>query len=237
MKRYFAPLLTTFYLVLLCNTLSAEVSLPAMISNGMILQRDEKINIWGWAKPGERISVEFNNKKYQTETGPDGKWLIHLDPQIAGGPYTMIIRGSNTITLNNILLGDVWVCSGQSNMTHYLGRHDERYAKEIAEANCPFIRQFLVPATAVLTGPKEDIEDIKWVEASPETVLDFTVIGYFFARKLYDKYEVPVGIINTCVGGTKIESWISEKGFKEFPGILYVINMNKDTAYVNHVNR
>ncbi len=214
---------------------SANVSLPAIVGNGMVLQRDETLKIWGWAQPGEKVTVSFLKKNYKTVTGKDGKWMVKLNPMKAGGPYTMEIKGNNKITLNDILIGDVWVCSGQSNMTHYLGRHAERLAKDIAEANLPEIRQFYVPEKASINGPVENTPDLKWVAANPTTVLDFTVIGYFFVKKLYDKYHIPMGIINTCVGGTPIESWMSEEGFKEFPDIYKVVEQNKDTAYVNRV--
>jgi sialate O-acetylesterase len=215
----------------------AEVRLPAIVGSGMVLQRNEVVKVWGWAEPGEKVSVKFLKKNYSTITGKDGKWMVKLKPMNAGGPYTMEIKGNNVIVLNDILIGDVWVCSGQSNMTHYLGRHAERYAKEIAEANYPEIRQFYVPEKALLSGPIENVPDLKWVAADPKTVLDFTVIGYFFVKKLYDKYHVPMGIINTCVGGTPIEAWISEEGFKEFPDILKTVKQNQDTAYINGLNR
>jgi sialate O-acetylesterase len=237
MKKKSLTLVLIVVLVVISSIqLKAQVRLPAIVSDGMVLQRDQDLKIWGWANPSEKVTVEFLGKSYTTVTDKDGRWQIKLGPMEAGGPYKMGIKASNTIELNNILIGDVWVCSGQSNMTHYFGRHRERYSKEIAEANLPEIRQFYVPTTAVLTGPLEDIPNLKWKEATPESVIDFTVIGYFFAKKLYDKYNVPMGIINTCVGGTPIEAWTSEEGFKEFPDILKTIEKNKDTAYVNRLN-
>jgi sialate O-acetylesterase len=122
-------------------------------------------------------------------------------------------------------------------MTHNLGRHTERFATEIANSTNSEIRQFYVPTTAVLTGPTADLQGQKWQSANPKSVLDFTVIGYFFAKKLYEKYHVPMGIINTCVGGTPIEAWISESGFKDYADILQKVSQNKDTAYVNGINR
>lgn len=215
----------------------AKVSLPSIVGNGMVLQRNVALKVWGWAEPGEKVTVSFVKRNYSTVTGKDGKWIVKLNPLKAGGPYTMVIKGNNKIVLNDILIGDVWVCSGQSNMTHYLGRHAERYAKEIAEANFPQIRQFYVPEKALLSGPIENTPGLKWIAADPKTVLDFTVIGYFFVKKLYDKYHVPMGIINTCVGGTPIEAWMSEEGFKEFPDILKTVKQNQDTAYVNGLTR
>ncbi len=215
----------------------AQIKLPSLVSDGMILQRGEKVKVWGWASPGEKVTVNFLNKTYKATTDENGNWQLVLDELKAGGPYEMELKASNSITLHNILIGDVWVCSGQSNMTHYFGRHRERYAKEIAESKNSEIRQFYVPTTAVLTGPADDVPGSKWVEATPGSIIDFTVIGYFFVKKLYDTYHVPMGIINTCVGGTIIEAWTSENGFKEFPDIEKNIEKNKDTAYVNGVNR
>ncbi|MDP4228766.1 MAG: sialate O-acetylesterase, partial [Bacteroidota bacterium] len=132
-------------LVFVSLQVRANISLPAIVGDGMVLQRNETVKVWGWAQPGEKVTVNFLKKKYKTVTGKDGKWMVKLNPMKAGGPYTMVIKGKNKITLNDILIGDVWVCSGQSNMTHNLGRHAERYAKDIADANLPDIRQFYVP--------------------------------------------------------------------------------------------
>ncbi len=224
-------------LILVSLQVRANVNLPAIVGNDMVLQRNEVVRVWGWAQPGEKVAVNFLKKTYRAVTGTDGKWMVKLRPMKAGGPYTMEVKGNNKITLSNILIGDVWVCSGQSNMTHYLGRHAERYAKDIAEANFPEIRQFYVPERSTVNGPVENTPNLKWIAATPTTVLDFTVIGYFFVKKLYDQYHVPMGIINTCVGGTPIESWMSEEGFKEFPDIYKVVQQNKDTAYVNKILR
>lgn len=228
--------LTSLLVVIVFVQLSAEVRLPALVSDGMVLQRAQKVKIWGWAAPDEKVTVKFLQKKYSVNTANDGKWQIVLPALKAGGPFDMEIKGSNKIILKNILIGDVWVCSGQSNMTHNFGRHQERYAKEIAESNIPEIRQFYVPAKPVLTGPIEDIPELKWTEANPESILDFTVIGYFFAKMLYHKYNVPMGIINSCVGGTQIETWTSEEGLSGFPELLKMLVENKNTAYINRIN-
>lgn len=238
MKRSFLKFgITCLMLTFLIIQVYSQISLPSIVSDGMILQRDEKVKVWGWASPGEKVTVKFMKKKYSATTSSDGKWQIVLNPMKAGGPYDMELLASNKIIVHNILIGDVWVCSGQSNMTHQFNRWQEQYAKEIAEANIPEIRQFYVPTTAVLTGPLDDIPNLKWEEATPQSLMNFTVIGYFFAKMLYDKYQVPMGIIMTCVGGTPIEAWTSEEGFKEFPEILETVKQNQDTAYVNGINR
>lgn len=220
------------------TVLFGEVRLPTIIGDGMVIQRDTRLKVWGWADTAEKVIVTFNGKSHTTTTGPDGQWIVWLPSGKAGGPYTMEIKGDeNEITLTEILVGDVYLCAGQSNMVHYLDLHKDRYASEIAAANYPQIRQFLVPMNPVLTGPAEVIPDGKWKAATPEHILRFSVVAYFFAKELYDTYGIPIGLINASVGGSPIEAWTSEEGLKEFPDLLNIVQRNKDTAYVNRVNR
>jgi sialate O-acetylesterase len=232
----FCIALSIFCIINACS-LSAQVRLPALVSDSMVVQRDTRLKIWGWAARGEKVSISFNGKTFHARTGPDGKWFVWLSPMKAGGPYTMHITASNKITLNNILVGDVWLCSGQSNMVHYMDLHKERYTKDIAAANFPWIRQFLIPTMNNLQGPVGDLPNGSWKTATPGNIGRFSVVAYFFAKKLYEEYHVPIGLINASVGGAPIEAWVSEAGLKEFPGLLKTIQKNKDTAYVNSVNR
>ena len=190
----------------------SQVKLPALIRDSMVLQRDTKINVWGWAGKGEKISVKFNGKTYNSKTDANGKWLIVLAPTKAGGPYTLDITGSNKISLKNILVGDVWICSGQSNMVHQMGIHDVTYAKDIAEANFPQIRHFWIPTLTSLQGPRDDLPPGYWKSANPEDIRSFSAVAYFFARMIHKNYNVPIGLINASVGGTPIEAWTSEEG-------------------------
>jgi sialate O-acetylesterase len=215
----------------------AQIRLPAIIRDSMILQRDEQVNIWGWATAGEKITVHFKNKNFKTTTDAAGKWLVKLPSTRAGGPYTIDISGSNKITINNILFGDVWFCSGQSNMVHQMNIHDVTYAKDIAEANYPQIRQFWMSTITNLQGPQNNLPESNWKAAIGEDVRPFSAVAYFFARKIYEKYKVPIGIINASVGGPPIEAWISSEGLNNFTGIKNIIEKNKDTAYINNVNR
>ena len=219
------------------RTVFGQIRLPRLVRDSMILQRDTKINIWGWASKGEKVNIKFNNKNYNTVTDANGKWRIQLPPMKAGGPYKMDITGSNKLFLNEILIGDVWICSGQSNMVHQLNIHDVTYAKDIAEANYPQIRHFWIPTLTNLQGPKDDLPTGYWKWANPEDVRPFSAVAYFFARKIYEKYHVPIGLINASVGGTPIEAWTSEEGLKDFPALISTIEKNKDTAYVNSLNR
>ncbi len=230
--------LVLLFAVISNNLVLAQLRLPRIITDSMVLQRDVKLNIWGWASPGEKIKVQFNGKTYQAKTDDNGRWMVVMTPLKAGGPYVMNINGAkNSIKLKEILIGDVWLCSGQSNMEHYMAQHEVRYAAEIASVNYPQIRQFKVFTNAKMEGPQTDVLPSAWKWANPENIRSFTAVGYFFAKEIFEKYHVPIGIINSSVGGTPIEAWTSEEGFKEFPEIISTINKNKDTAYLNSLTR
>jgi sialate O-acetylesterase len=216
---------------------ACQVRLPAIIRDSMVLQRNAPVKIWGWATSGEKVNLRFNNKKYTTKASADGRWLITIPAMKAGGPYVIEISGKNKHTLKDIWMGDVWFCSGQSNMVHQMNIHDVTYAGEIASANFPQVRQFLVPTLTNLVGPKDDLPPGSWTPAVGEAVRPFSAVAYFFAKKLYEKYKVPIGIINSSVGGTPIEAWTSEQGLKDFPAMQATIQKNKDTAYINGLAR
>jgi len=225
------------YWLFIAQAALSQVKLPQLVRDSMILQRDVEINIWGWASKDEKITVTFNQKKYTTKATSGGKWKMVLVPMKAGGPYNMVISGKNKITLKDILIGDVWFCSGQSNMVHQMNIHDVTYANDIATANYPQIRQFLIPTLTSLNGPKDNLPNGFWKPAIAEEVRPFSAVAFFFARKMYEKYQVPIGLINASVGGTPIEAWTSEEGLKEFSSLITTVQKNKDTAYINGLNR
>ncbi|RYU95080.1 sialate O-acetylesterase [Emticicia agri] len=227
------------FTALLLITLPAysEVKLPRLVSDGMVLQQNAKVQLWGWAKAGEAITLQFNNQTYHTKTATDGKWQLTILTKKAGGPYEMTISGENQLKVKDILLGEVWVCSGQSNMVLPMERVKEKYADVIAKTNNPLIRHFFIPTRYNFNQPLEDFQSGKWEAATPENIMRFTATGYFFARKLFDKYQVPIGLINASVGGTPVEAWISEDGLKAFPQYLSLTRQVKDSAYVNQVRR
>jgi sialate O-acetylesterase len=235
-KRIIACLLIVFFI---CSprTGYSQIKLPALVRDSMVLQRDVSLKIWGWASKGEKVSIKFNGKTAKATTGSDGKWSVQLPPMKAGGPYTMDISGSNKISLKNILIGDVWFCSGQSNMVHQMKLHRERYEQEIATANNPHIRHFFIPTLTNLSGPLEDFPTGYWKSANPQDILEFSAVAYFYATTIYEKYKVPIGLINASVGGTPIEAWMSEEGFQNFPTQAALIQKLKDTGYVNSANR
>ena len=214
------------------SRVSAKIKLPVIFSDGMVLQRETENKIRGWASVGEEIELLFNKETYHALTNERGEWEIVLPLQKAGGPYEMVFRGENEIKISNILFGDVWFCSGQSNMVLTMERVKEKYPGEIQNASFPEIRNFTVPVKNALNGAQEDLPGGLWMETNPVNVLSFSAVAYFFARDIYSRVKVPVGIINASVGGTPIEAWISEEGFQNFSDIKKIINKNKDTAYV-----
>jgi sialate O-acetylesterase len=222
---------------LFCFTADAQIRLPALVRDSMVLQRDTKLKIWGWASSGENVKIHFNGRTYKTKAGIEGKWIVFIPAMKAGGPYTMDISGKNKITLKDVLIGDVWFCSGQSNMVHQLSLHDITYATDIAKANYPLIRHFTIATHTNLEGPVENMPAAYWKPAIPKDLPQFSAVAYFFARKIFQKYQVPIGLINASVGGTPIEAWTSEEGLKDFSSIVPIIRKNKDTSYVNTVNR
>ena len=230
-------LLYIFLGIILFQNSFSQIRLPKLISDGMVLQRDKPLKIWGWASPKEKISIDFNKKTYKVITPETGKWEVTLPQYPAGGPFEMTLKGKNEVKIKDILIGDVWFCSGQSNMVHQMELHSVTYANDIAQANNSAIRYFGIPTSTNLNATNDDFNKGSWKVCNPENVRQFSAVAYFFAKKIYDKYQVPIGLINASVGGTPIEAWISQAGFKDFAKINETIAKNKDTAYVNGFNR
>jgi sialate O-acetylesterase len=196
---------------------TAQVRLPQLIADKMIVQRGIPIHLWGWAAPSERIELTFAGRTYKVRAAADSSWEVRLTAMKAGGPYTLDIRASNHLAVNDILVGDVWFCSGQSNMVIPMERVKEKYPEDIAGADFPQIRNFFVPTVADIMAVHDDLPHSSWKEANPTNVLAFGAASYFFARDLYQKYHVPIGIINSSVGGTPIQAWISGAGLADLP--------------------
>lgn len=205
--------ISIFLFLFLAAASLANVTLPKLISDNMVLQREKPIRIWGWASAGEKVTVLFKSQNVSTKAGKDGKWAVTLTAEPAGGPYTLSIKGKNIITLNNILLGEVWVCSGQSNMEWPL-RASNNAEAEMKSANYPEIRHFAVQKS-VASQPQDDVLGGEWKITTPETAGDFTAVGYFFAREVYEKTKVPIGLIHTSWGGTHSETWTSRAAFSQ----------------------
>ncbi len=236
--KYFKilSLFTTLLLVIL--SVDAQVKVPRFVSDSMVLQRNTAIPIWGWAAPGEKVTITFNNKKYETVTGSDKKWSVKLDKMNAGGPYTLQIDASNHLEIKGILIGDVWIASGQSNMDFRMYQAKDKYAKEIANSTNTNIRQFLVYKRYYFPSTLDDVRSVDgWQSANPVNTLQFTAVGYFFAKNIYDKYKVPIGIIHTSWGGTPAQSWVSEETIKKFPDYYNELQQWKDTTKVMNTVR
>lgn len=199
-------------LLLLAAPAFCDVQLPKIFGDNMVLQRDKDINIWGWANPKEKVTVQLNKQSKIVITGKDGKWKLSLAAEAAGGPYQLIVKGKNTITINNVLIGDVWICSGQSNMEWTL-QNTNNATEEIRQANYPSIRHFEVPKS-VATEPQKDLKGGSWKVATPENAWSFTAVGYFFARELTKELNVPIGLLHTSWGGTHSETWTSKEAFQ-----------------------
>lgn len=208
MKIQFAVLLA----LTSASLVHAEVRPNSLFADNAVFQRSQEIPVWGTAREGETVTVEFAVQKIST-VAKDGQWKVRLKPMKADAtPQTMTITGDNTITLTNILIGDVWVASGQSNMERQLGPRVrqpriENWEVEVAAANYPQIREYYVPEHFTF-APAMDANG-QWTTCSPETVKDFSAVGYFFARDVYKAEKIPLGILFTAVGGTPAESWTS----------------------------
>jgi len=221
--------------LILVSLAHAQIKLPRLISDGMILQRETNVKLWGWAAPGEIITVGFNKKTFTTTADANGKWMVLFPPQKAGGPYEITFAASNRIVVKDILFGDVWICGGQSNMELMMERVKDKYDGVIAKASNPRIRQFLVPDKYDFTRPHEDMESGEWVAADAQSILDFTAVGYFFAADIFAKYNVPIGLINAALGGSPAEAWISEEALRKFPSYYNEAQMFKDNDLITTI--
>ena len=218
MKRFLLIVCLIFLSFTVLLPLSAKVRLPRLVSDRMVLQRDVELKIWGWASPGEKVTVRFQGKHYNTETDATGSWQVLLPPQKAGGPFLLEV---NERVIRDVLVGDVWLCSGQSNQETPIARLTEMFP-EINVSNNHMIRHYKVPTQNSVGGLKEDIAgNAGWHSAVASDVLNWTSLAYFFAQEAYDRYKVPVGMLVSSLGGSAIESWVSQKNLKMFPELVF----------------
>jgi sialate O-acetylesterase len=196
------------------NNANPSLKLARLFSDHLVFQRDKPIKIWGWAKPNERVEVVMNNGKNAVSANSEGKWTAELPAMPAGGPYEVSVKTkSQEIKIQDVLIGEVWLCSGQSNMEWRVKQADNA-TKEISEANYPIIRHFEV-AHELEFEPQKDLKSGDWKVCSPQAVGEFTAVGFFFARELSKKLNVPVGLIHSSWGGSQVEGWISKKAMQE----------------------
>jgi sialate O-acetylesterase len=204
-NRFLLPAVLSL-IALAMSSARADVKLPAIFSDHMVLQQNESCALWGWADPGEQVTVTIAGKSRSIKAGKDGRWSLKLPELKAGGPHTLVVQGNNSITIQDVLVGEVWLGSGQSNMGWTVAQSQD-FEGEKARANLPQIRMFTVERTAIPT-PQEDCKG-RWVVCAPDTVGNFSAALYFHGRELHAKLGVPMGLINSSWGGTPIEAWIS----------------------------
>ena len=209
----------------------ATVRLPTLVGSHMVLQRDRPLHLWGWAEPGEAVRLTFRGRTYAASTpGAGGRWQAMLPATPAGGPYTLTVTGQNTIVLDDVLVGDVWLAAGQSNMQFKVKDSNPRgyqpvqnADQEIAAANYPAIRLFTLTQVAA-ARPAVEVTGSGWQVCSPATVAEFSALAYFFGREIHQHYRVPVGLVVSSWGGTPAEAWVSAEGLRAFPEFGPVIS-------------
>jgi sialate O-acetylesterase len=206
-------------------TTKGDVTPHALISNGVVLQRDRAVNVWGTADRGEVVTVRFRGRESLTTTGGDGQWRLQVESQQAGGPFPLMIAGKNTIALN-VWVGDVWVCSGQSNMWWPVATRPR--SKELIGTENPSIRLFTV-SQRKSEVPRRDVEG-EWQACGPESLVGFSAVAYYFGRELQATQKIPVGLIHSSFGGSGIEAWISTAAFAKAPELADVRESNAEAA-------
>ena len=225
--------------VLLCLALAllpaaagADLRLPALLSDGAVLQRDAETRLWGWADEGETVRVFLDGESLGSARTTEGRWALRITAQPAGGPHRLRFEGANQVEIGDVWFGDVWVASGQSNMELPMARVAERYAAEIAAADLPRVRQFKVPKDYDFKAPRDDITGAAWVVSTPESVLEFSAVAWFFARAIHQRYDVPVGILNASFGGSPAEGWMSADALRDWPQYLDAAKQLADEDYL-----
>jgi len=214
---------------------ATNIHLPLLFSDNMVIQMDKKFPVWGTADPGGKVVVEIAGQQKITEVDKDGKWRIDLEPISVGGPYELTIMGQDTTVYKNVMAGEVWICSGQSNMqmplNHGWGKVNN-FEKEVAAANYPNIRLLHVKRNTS-TVPVDTISSVGWQECSPATISEFSATAYFFGRHVHNNIKIPVGLIHTSWGGTIAEAWTSAKALKTLPDFVdEVQSIEKDTTNI-----
>ena len=222
MKRIVTMLVFIISFMMLPAWLFAEVKLPQVLSSNMVLQRNQDIRIWGWADKGEKISVSFANVVRKTKADKNGNWMVSFPAMKEGGPYSMVINGKNKIELDNILMGDVWICSGQSNMEFQV-QQGNNAKEEIKKANYPEIRLLDIPHNLQMF-PVNDVPATSWQLCTSENIPTFSAVGYFFGRDIHLDTGVPIGLISTNWGGTNVEAWTSKDYITRVPEFTHSLD-------------
>lgn len=222
------------FVALLCFEVSAKVKPASLFTDHMVLQRNKDISVWGTAKANEKVTVKFNKLKVVTKAGSDGKWKVNVGKHSAGGPYDMVVAGKNKVVIKDVYVGDVYLCSGQSNMDMTVAKEDRYWCGvfneefEVANANYPLIRVFDVDFTPA-NSVQPDVTG-KWEVCSPKTVGHFSAAAYFFAREIFNIHKIPIGLITSAYGASTAETWISKEALESKPNLKFLLD-NYKTKY------
>lgn len=211
-----------------------HLKLSSILSDGMVLQRNKKVTIWGQCGARQAVQISWLGRTYSSESDHNGQWQVEVDEMEAGGPHNMTITvdGETVKVIQDILIGEVWVLGGQSNMQLPIARTLDLLADEVKDVELPHIRQFTVPQAYHFHGPQEELPQSQWIKAVGQDVMQFSGAGFYFARELYRTYGVPIGLILTAIGGTPIEAWTSEPTLRKLGGFEELLDQLKDDAYV-----
>ena len=234
MKRPRHPLFATItsLVILLTGAAGAQVKLPAVFSDGMVLQRDLTVPVWGWSDAGDVVTVSFAGQSKKATADQDGRWRVDLDAMKASAEgRTLTVSGKSETRVADVLVGEVWICSGQSNMEWRLAAALNK-DEEIQNADYKRIRLFDVPGHTVAARPQEHGRG-KWTLCKPETTKGFSAVGYFFGRRLLDELDVPIGLVGSNWGGTRIEPWCSLDGFRSVPELKELVTKVEQQAEEN----
>jgi sialate O-acetylesterase len=215
-----------------------KFTVHSLIGDGMVIQQGAAVPVWGHAEPRRTVTVDFRGKTYTAAAGESGKWTVLLDPCEPGGPYRMEISAgpvpgepeNAAVIVRDIYSGDVWLCSGQSNMELPMSRLRDNYPEEWEKPVNPLIRQFQVPITWDFSGPREEISGGLWTAASPESLVNFSGTAWFFAQRWYEKHQIPIGLIKAAAGGSPVESWMSREALRDFPHKIAESGQYADSA-------
>ncbi len=212
------------------------LKMPRLLSDGMVLQQKKKIHIWGFHAAGKKVLVSFLGEEAEAITGEDGKWELWLSEKQAGGPYVMQVSDDTTrITITDVWVGDVWMCSGQSNMELPIARVKDRFLEEVKTCENPAVRTFKIVEHADFNGPLTEHLTGEWKSAKEETIMDFSATAYFFARQMYELTKVPIGLINASLGGSRTESWMSREMLEGYDEELALAEQYADDAFVQNI--
>jgi len=231
------PLVLLSSLALLAvQSLQAEIRLPKLLSDGAVIQREAPVPVYGWADPGEALSIELADRSISVMADPSGYFEVRFDALPLGEVYTLKIEGEDEeVTVENLAVGDVWICSGQSNMELPMYRVNDLFAEDLANSDNPNIRSFTVPTGLGFNHPWQDIAGGEWKVSSPENNYHLSAIAYLFAREIEAEQGVPVGVVINAVGGSPIEAWLSEENLADNPRALEQAAPYKDQAYIDAV--